>query len=108
DSGASTQDLHARKSQYEKAVAAFKSCETDGSSMIKSNVALAKAVILVDGRPSTPKEVIAQCGQRAEATGKLLDEVVGLIRFDEGPKRDFESAQSLLSHSKKNEAAHQL
>lgn len=99
-----SKDLRAKKAGYEKALAQFKSCSTDGTNLVEANPMLAKAVVLVDGLPSTPKAVSALCAQRAEATTPLIKPLVGLIAFDEGPKRAFEKAKAALAKNDKTEA----
>jgi hypothetical protein len=108
DSAEAAQNLRAQKEQYEKAIAHFRSCEEAGASMIEENRALAGAVMLVDGRPSTAKDVIALCNQRLQATEQSMKQVVALIRFEEGPKRSFETGKVLLAQAKKSEALSQF
>ena len=108
DSAAAAPDLRTQKEQCEKAIDEFKSCESAGTAMIGENRALAKVAMLVDGQPSTAKEVIAQCVQRAQATEQSLKQVLPLLAFEEGPKRSFETAKVLLAQAKKNEALNQF
>jgi hypothetical protein len=69
---------------------------------------LAKVVVVVKGESHSSREVIATCTERAESTGKLLEHVKGLIRFEEGPKKAFETGKTLLARSKKSDAASQF
>jgi hypothetical protein len=107
DAAAALQNLRAQKEHYEKALAQFRACES-ASSMVQGNRMLASLAVLVDGRPSTAKEVIALCSKRLEPTEQLLNQVVALIRFEEGPKRSFETGKGLLAQNKKSEALGQF
>lgn len=69
---------------------------------------LSNAAVVVDGRPSTPKEVVASCGQQITATDQLLKQVVPLLAFEEGPRRAYELAKNLLGKGKKQEALAQF
>jgi hypothetical protein len=100
----SSKELRAKKAGYEKALEKFKSCAADGVSLVKGNPMLAKALVLVDGLPSTPQAVSALCAQRAEATTPLIKPLVGLIAFDDGPKRAFEKAKAAMAKNDKTEA----
>ncbi|MDP1827623.1 MAG: hypothetical protein Q8L48_30405 [Archangium sp.] len=105
---ASSADLRTQKTQYEKAMGLFKACSTDGASMLRENAMLSNAAVVVDGRPSTPKEVVASCVQQVTATDQLLKQVVPLLAFEEGPRRAYELAKSLLDKGKKPEALAQF
>lgn len=93
---AGSNDLRARKSQYDKALGLYRACQTDGSRAISGNPALAKLPVLFEGKTVTPGEVMAQCAERATATEKLAREVVPMIKFEDGPKKSFESAKVML------------
>jgi hypothetical protein len=108
DSAAAAQDLRTQKGDYEKAVAQFKTCADEGTSMVKTNHALEKVAVIMEGHPSTVKDVIAVCAERSESTAKILDQVKTRIRFEEGPKRAFETGKVLLAQTKKTEAASQF
>lgn len=103
-----SKELRTQKAQYEKAVALFKSCNTDGTSIVEMNPLLAKTVVLVDGLGSTPKAVAALCTQRMEATLPLIKPLTALISFDEGPKRAYEKAKAALAKNDKTEALAQF
>ncbi|MFZ5438630.1 MAG: hypothetical protein ACOZQL_01410, partial [Myxococcota bacterium] len=99
-----SKDLRTQKTQYEKALALFKGCNSEGTALYEANPALLKIVVLVDGAPSSPKAVTTLCTQRAEATVPLLKPLTALIAFDEGPKRAYEKAKALMAKNKKPEA----
>lgn len=99
DGGDQASDLRSQKEKYEKAVAAFKSCQRSGEEQLGDNKALASIAVLIQGQKSTPKEVIALCVERAEAVEQVLKKVVGLVAFDEGPKRSFEKGKALLGQA---------
>src|SRR5262249_4233729 len=61
DSASALTDLRARKAQYEKALGEFRACQSEGASMVASIPQLGKIVVLADGHPSTPKDVMAMC-----------------------------------------------
>jgi hypothetical protein len=104
DAGASARELRAQRQHFEKAIAEFRSCESNGASALKENRSLTNVVVLVGGQQSTPKDVIALCSQRLQATEQSLTQVQGLISFEEGPKRAYEAAKALHSRSKQKEA----
>jgi hypothetical protein len=101
-------NLKTQKAAYDKALIQFKGCVSDGPSLIKDNVALGKAAIVLEGRPSTPTEVISLCVQQVAATDVLLKQVVPLLAFEEGPKKAFEAGKALLGQGKKTEALAQF
>jgi hypothetical protein len=105
---ASSSDLRKRKELYASAMEKLKACQDDGASMLKENARLASVDVLVGGQPTKPKEVMAQCAQKAAALQEPQKQVDVRLRFDEGPKRAYESAKALLSKSRKNEALEQL
>jgi hypothetical protein len=108
DSAASVTDLRKRKGQYEKALGEFRACQTEGPPLLAANPQLAKIPVLVSGASSTPREVIATCTQRLEATEQLMKDVLPLIKFEDGPKKSYELAKGFLDKSKKTEALAQL
>ncbi len=102
-----TQNLRAQRTNYEKALAEFTACK-DETRRVQATPQLEKTVVLVDGRPSTAKEVVATCAERAEAMKAAIKPITGLIDFEEGPKKSFEAAKQLLSRGKKADAAAQF
>jgi hypothetical protein len=108
EAAASSSDLRKRKALYASAMEKLKACQDDGARMLKDNARLASSDVLVGGLPAKPKEVMAQCAQKAEALQEPQKQVDVRLRFDEGPRRAYESAKALLSKSRKNEALEQL
>jgi hypothetical protein len=108
DAAASSQDIRTQKQQYEKAIAAFKACQNDGTSLLDENSALASITVLVQGQPNKPKQVIALCASRAEATEPELKKVAGLVAFEDGPKQFFEKAKSSMAQGNKSQALGQF
>jgi hypothetical protein len=100
DGAAGVKDLRNRKSQYEKALGTFKSCQTDGNMMLTNYPVLVKTVVLVEGANKTPREVMALCGTRAEAAEQAMKDVLPLIKFEDGPKKSYEAGKGLLSKDK--------
>ena len=100
--------LRSQKEHYEKALARFRSCESEGTSQLADNAALASAPILLEGQPSTPKEVIARCRERAQESDERYKQVALLVQFDEGPKRAYEAARKLVTEKKKPQAITQF
>lgn len=107
DAGQKSKDPNAQKAQYESALRQFQSCANDGANMVKEKPALAKVVVLVDGSPNMPKEVMALCSKRAEATQPMLDQVTAVAYFHNGPKRDFETAKAKQGQGDKSGAISQ-
>ena len=107
DAAAASQDLKVQKTQYEKALVQFKGCK-DEAGGLEGKPQLASLVVLIDGRPSTAKEVVVLCAQRAEATAALIKPLVGLIAVDDGPKKAFEKATALVKQGKKTDAVAQF
>jgi hypothetical protein len=105
---ASSTDLRKRKQLYSSAMEKLKACQDDGARMLKENARLATADVLVGGVPTKPKEVLAQCAQKAEALQEPQKQVDVRLGFDEGPRKAYELAKSHLSKSRKNEALEQL
>jgi hypothetical protein len=107
-SGAASADLRSQKQAYEKAIVQFKSCTSEGGGMVREYPMLSNAPLLLDGRPSTPKEVLVLCAQQQTATEKLLKDVIPFLAFEEGPKKAYEAAKGLLGNNKKTEALAQF
>jgi hypothetical protein len=108
EAAASSADLRKRKELYASAMGRLKACQDDGARMLKENAMLAAVDVLVGGIPTRPTEVMAQCAQRAEALQEPQKQVDVRLRFNEGPRKAYESAKSLLSKSRKNEALEQF
>jgi hypothetical protein len=108
DAGAKARELRLQKEHYEKAIARFKSCESEGTSMLKENAALARVAVLVEATPNPVRDVIALCGERMKATEQQLAEVMLTYGFEQGPKRSYELGKTLLAKSKKQEALEQF
>lgn len=100
--------LRAQKAAFEKALALFKSCAEDGPMLLSMNPQLSNIVVLVDGRRSTPNEVVADCKQQIEAAHNAIKPITALISVDEGPKKAYEAATQLLKDGKKKEALAQF
>jgi hypothetical protein len=108
EAAASSADLRKRKALYAGAMERLKACQDDGARMLKENARLASVDVLVGGQPVKPQEVMAQCAQKAEALQGPQKQADMRLRFDEGPRKAYESAKALLSKSRKNEALDQL
>ncbi len=104
DAGTAMKDLRKRKGEYEKALGLFRSCQSEGTQLVKMLPALAKLPVLAEGKLQTPAEVMAQCGTRATATEQLMKDVAPLIKFEDGPKKSFEAGKKLLDQKKNQEA----
>ena len=76
--------------------------------MLKDNAKLAASDVLVGGLPTKPKDVMAQCAQKAAALQEPQKQVDVRIRFHDGPRKAYEAAMALLSKSKKTEALDQF
>ena len=100
--------LRKKKELYDKALLQFRGCAKDGPERLRENPALAKVVVLVNGNPSTAKDVAEMCEEQTKATEQLSLHVMAMIAFDEGPKRAFETAKGLLAKNKKTEALPQF
>ena len=107
DAGGKAKDPNTQKSQYESAIKLFKSCADDGASMVAQKPPLAKVVVLVNGSPNMPKEVMATCTQRSEATQPLLDQSTALAYFHNGPQKDYEAAKAAQGKGDKAAAGSQ-
>jgi hypothetical protein len=108
EAAASSADLRKRKELYASAMEKLKACQDDGARMLKENARLSAVDVLVGGLPTKPHEVMAQCAQKAAALQEPQKQVDVRLRFDEGPRRAYESAKVLLSRSRNNEALEQL
>lgn len=108
DAAASSADLLKRKELYASALEQLKACQDDGARMVKENASLATADVLVDGVPTRPQEVMARCAQQAEALQEPQKRAEVQLRFQEGPKKAYDSAKQHLSKGRKNEALAQL
>ena len=108
DAGQKAKDPNAQKSQYESAMKLFKSCADDGASMVSEKPPLAKVVVLVNGSPNMPKEVMALCTQRGEATQPLLDQSTAVAYFHNGPQKDYETAKAAQNKGDKAVASAQF
>ncbi|MDP2274957.1 MAG: hypothetical protein Q8K32_29715 [Archangium sp.] len=105
---AESADLRTQKSSYEKAIQQFKSCTADGGGMVREYPMLSNVQVLLDGRNSTPKEVLTLCAQQTLATEKLLKDVIPFLAFEEGPKKAYEAAKGFVGKGKKPEAIAQF
>lgn len=108
EAAVSSADLRKRKELYASAMEKLKACQEDGARMLKENAKLASVDVLIGGVPTKPKEVMAQCAQKAEALKEPQKQVDVRLRFDDGPRKAYESAKSLLSKSRKDEALEQF
>jgi hypothetical protein len=108
EAAASSTDLRKKKELYASAMVKLKACQEDGARMLKEDARLASVDVLVGGQPTRPNEVMAQCARKAEALKEPQKQVDVRLRFDEGPRKAYEAAMSLLSKSRKNEALDQL
>ncbi len=108
DSAVASKDLRVQKSQWDRAMALFGSCERAAAAALDERGPLASFAMLVDGRLSTPKDVAGLCAERTKATEQLLKQVEAIIGFEDGPKIAFEKGKALLGKSKKREALEQF
>ena len=108
EAAASSPDLRKRKELYASAMEKLKACQDDGAKMVKENASLATVDVLVGGVPTRPQEVMAQCAQKAAALQEPQKRADVQLRFQEGPRKAYDSAKSLLSKGRKNEALAQL
>jgi hypothetical protein len=108
DAAANEQNLKARKGKYDAALGQLRGCQQEGNLMLANYPVLAKIAVVVDGKQSTPREVMAQCVARAEAAEQLMKDIAPLIKFEEGPKKSFEIAKALLDKGKKDDALKQF
>ena len=105
---AEAKDLRTQKKHYETAMSQFKSCEEDGTRLLKGNQALEKVVASVEGRLIPIKDVVAQCAEKVKTTEPPFRQVSFLVAFEDGPKKAYENAKSLLARSARDEAIPQL
>lgn len=108
DAAAASSDLRVQKSNYEKALAGFKTCKEEGAKILEGTPQFGRLQGMVQNLPSTLKDVVSQCGQRADATAPLIKPLAALIAFEDGPKKAYEAAVALLSKGKKQEALAQF
>jgi hypothetical protein len=108
EAAASSADLRKRRELYASAMKKLKACQDDGARMLQENARLASVDVLVGGLPTRPKEVMTQCAQKAAALQEPQKQVDVRLRFDEGPRKSYQSAKALLSKARKNEALEQL
>lgn len=98
-----TSDLRAQRTHYEKALAAFTTCK-DETKRVLGSPPIEGTVVLVDGRPSTAKDVVVKCAERVDAVTVTIKPIAGLIAFEEGPRKSYEAAKKLMAQGKKVEA----
>ncbi|MCY1023436.1 hypothetical protein [Pyxidicoccus sp. MSG2] len=108
EAAASSSDLRKRNALYASALEKLKACQDDGARMVKENASLATVDVLVGGVPTRPQEVMAQCAQMAEALQEPQKRADVQLRFNEGPRKAYDSAKALLSKGRKSEALAQL
>ncbi|MCP3143126.1 hypothetical protein [Pyxidicoccus xibeiensis] len=108
ESAAASADLRKRKALYASALEKLKACQDDGARMVKENASLATVDVLVGGSPTRPQDVMAQCAQKAEALQAPQKKADAQLRFQDGPKRAYDSAKALLSKGRKSEALAQF
>ncbi|MBJ6759169.1 hypothetical protein JGU66_00250 [Myxococcaceae bacterium JPH2] len=108
ETAAASADLRKRKELYAGALEKLKACQEDGARMVKENVSLATIDVLVAGVPARPQEVMAQCAQKADALQEPQKRADAQLRFQEGPKKAYDSAKPLLSSGRKDEALTKL
>jgi len=101
-------DLRTQKKHYDAAMSQFKSCESDGTSLLRGNPALEKVIAVVEGHPMSIKDVVAQCADRAKAIEQPSRQVSSMVAFEDGPKKAFENAKALMARNARNEAIPQL
>ncbi|MBL8955210.1 MAG: hypothetical protein JNK82_30830 [Myxococcaceae bacterium] len=104
EAGAGMKDLRKRKGEYEKALGLYRSCQSEGTQLVKMLPALVKLPVLAEGKLQTPREVMDQCGTRATAAEQLMKDVAPLIKFEDGPKKSYEAGKKLLDAKKEKEA----
>ncbi|WP_224243547.1 hypothetical protein [Hyalangium gracile] len=107
EAAASAADLRKKKELYASALDKLKACQEDGARMVKENAGLGSVDVLVGGLPTSPQEVMAQCAQKAAALQEPQKKVDVQLRFDDGPRKAYDLAKSLLSKGKKSEALDQ-
>ncbi|NTX33257.1 hypothetical protein HUA78_02285 [Myxococcus sp. CA033] len=108
EAAASSTDLRKKKELYASALEKLTACQDEGARMVKENASLATVDVLVGGTPTQPQEVMAQCAQKAEALQAPQKRADVELRFQDGQRKAYDSAKSLLSKGRKNEALSQL
>ncbi|MFO0594349.1 MAG: hypothetical protein U0228_03570 [Myxococcaceae bacterium] len=108
DTAAASNDLRVQKTNYEKALTGFKSCKEEGAKALEQNPAWGRLAVVINGTPSTVKEVVSGCTAKTDVTAPLIKPIAGLIAFDDGPKKAYEAAVALLGKGKKTEALAQF
>ncbi|MEW6435361.1 MAG: hypothetical protein AB1730_28025 [Myxococcota bacterium] len=103
-----SKDMRTQKREYERAASSFKSCRDDGARLLDSSPQFSKLAVVVDGQPSTVRDVVADCGPRYEAAAREIKPLAGLIAFEDGPKKAYELAVRLLDQGKQKEALAQF
>ncbi|ATB39463.1 hypothetical protein CYFUS_004907 [Cystobacter fuscus] len=104
---ASAADLRKKKDLYANAMDKLKTCQDEGARMVKENAGLAGIDVLIGGVPTRPQDVMAQCAQKAASLQEPQKRVDVQIRFEDGPRKAYDLAKSLLSKGRKNEALDQ-
>ncbi len=108
EAASTSKDLRKQKASYAKAVAAYRQCAEESGGELKRDEKLAKVEVPVGGELRTAGELVAHCGERLKEVEKSLQEVSGLVAFDDGPKKFYETAKELMGRSKRPEAITQL
>ncbi|WP_224372144.1 hypothetical protein [Hyalangium versicolor] len=107
EAAASAADLRKKKDLYANAMDKLKACQDEGAKMVKENAGLAGVDVLIGGLPTRPQDVMAQCAQKAASLQEPQKKVDVQIRFEDGPRKAYDLAKSLLSKGRKNEALDQ-
>ncbi|WNG22988.1 hypothetical protein F0U62_02290 [Cystobacter fuscus] len=103
----SAKDLRKKKDLYANAMDKLKACQEEGARMVKENAGLAGIDVLIGGLPTRPQDVMAQCAQKAASLQEPQKKVDVQLRFEDGPRKAYTLAKSLLSKGSKNEALEQ-
>jgi hypothetical protein len=101
---AETTDVRKQAPHYEKAARRFKACVQETERRLKENPAMAQAVVLVDGQPSTPNDAIAKCAEAAKSAEQQQRQAMARIAFEDGPKKSFEAGKLALAKGQTREA----
>jgi hypothetical protein len=107
EAAASAADLRKKKALYANAMDKLKACQDEGTRLVKENAGLAGVDVLIGGLPTRPQDVMAQCAQKAASLQEPQKKVDVQIRFEDGPRKAYDLAKSLLSKGRKNEALEQ-
>jgi succinate dehydrogenase/fumarate reductase-like Fe-S protein len=75
--------------------------------LVEPTPVLAKLPVPFEGKQLLPREVVALCTDRSTQTLQLMKELAPLIKFEDGPKRSFETGKLLVQQGKKAEALNQ-